>query len=358
MKILFGYLTQQYRGGTKFQLDFARHFDRVEVGFVTSNAHVEYEEMARAIGPIHVIPPTKKVFARIRALSALAQEYDIIYLNKAALNPIENGIIRRAGFKRVVYHSHSTSKESGNPIVRFLYTAMHRLSRVSVSRSADKLYACSDAAGRWLFGDKNADRFTVVNNGIEVERYRFDPSVRARVREELGLSGRVVLHVGAFMPVKNQAYLIEAFSHLHADDPDTTLLLVGDGALASEAKQQVESLGLTDSVRFLGYRNDVDKLMQAADIFVLPSLFEGLPFVAIEAQAAGLPCVITASSTPQVQITDVCELFDVQRPAEELAVRMREWLCVERCDTADAVIAAGFDLKNCVKSLEDELYNL
>lgn len=358
MKILFGYLTQQYRGGTKFQLDFAENFDHTEVGFVTSNQHVDYEDRVKQIGKIHVIPPTKKIFKRIKALKELAEEYDVLYLNKAALNPIEQFIIKRAHFKKTVYHSHSTCKESKNPVIKWAYTFVHRISRVSVAKSADKLYACSNEAGIWLFGKKNRDKFTVVNNGIDVEKYRFNHETRQRLREELGLKGKTLLHVGAFVPVKNHTYLVEAFSELKNCVPDSELLLVGDGELKGEVQSKVEQLGISDSVHFLGYRNDVDSIMQAADIFVLPSVFEGLPFVVLEAQAAGLPCVVTDKVSPIAKVTEFYTEIDTSSSPKVFAEILAEYLNPERVDTADTLIKAGFDLKTCARNLENEIENL
>lgn len=355
MKVLLGYLTQQFRGSIKFQLDFASHFRDVEVGFVTSNPHVDYEEQARAIGPIHVIPPTKRFAARLQALKALAQEYDVIYLNKATLNVFENFLVRKAGFRKIVFHSHSTGKDCKNPLIKGVYHALHYVSRIGVSRWCHRMYACSPAAGNWLFGPRNANRVTIVNNGIDVARYRFDPAVREKKRRELGITQKTVLHAGAFSGVKNQGYLVRAFAALHQQDPDTVLLFAGDGELRQVVEQQVCDLHLTDCVRFLGYRTDVPELMQAADLFVLPSTTEGLPFVAIEAQAAGLPCILTAVASPQTKATAICEFFDVTLPPVVLAQRMAAVLAQPRRDTADEVIAAGFDLQHCAHDLETDL---
>ena len=358
MKVLFGYLTQSFRGSIKFQLDFASNFKDLEVGFLTSNPHVDYEERVRLLGPIHVVPPTKKFIQRLNAMKDLAKQYDVIYLNKATLNVVENYIVKKAGFKKIVFHSHSTGKDCKNPLVKFLYHAIHVFSRIGISKIYDRMYACSVPAGKWLFGKKNSDKVQVVNNGIDVDFYRFNPTVREKMRDELGLSGYGVLHVGAFSAVKNQGYLVDAFSLLHQEFPNSTLLFVGDGELIDNVKNKVINLGLESAVRFLGYRNDVNKIMQAADLFVLPSTIEGLPFVAIEAQAAGLPCIITSVATPQTKVSGICSFYDVNNPAVDLCVLMKEKLKTTRCDTADEVITAGFDLKSCAYNLELDIKSM
>lgn len=355
MKLLFGYLSKQFRGGTKYQLDFASNFEHSKVGFVTSNTQVDYEDTVKQIGPIHRIPPTRKVKERIDALKALAKEYDILYLNRATLNFVEFYIVKKAGFKKIVYHSHSVGKDCKNRIIKLMYTIMHMISRPFVAGIADKMYACSDPAGKWLFGKRNRSRVKIINNGINVEQYRFNAAVRERVREELALTGNVILHVGSFSAVKNQEYLLKAFAVLHEQLPESTLLFVGDGELLDHVKKQSAILGLNSSVRFLGYRNDVFNIMQAADLFVLPSKIEGLPFVAIEAQTAGLPCIITSVATKQTKVTDICEFYNINNAPEKLAAFMQKKLLVKRRDMADVVIEAGFDLKSCARNLEKEL---
>ncbi len=358
MKVLFGYLTMEFRGGTKFQLDFAENFKKMQVGFLTSNPHVKYEERAKKLGRIHVIPPTKQYKARLTALRKLAREYDILYLNKATLNPVELKMVKSAGFKRVVFHSHSTTKDVKNPLKKAVYYTLHYMARVGIDRVADRMYACSNEAGIWLFGKKNENKFTVINNGVNADKFRFNSELRSKKREEMGLSGFVILHAGAFSPVKNQSYLIEAFSVLCETMPNSILLLAGDGELVNRAKATAEMCNVSDKVRFLGQRSDVSELMQAADMFVLPSIKEGLPFSAVEAQAAGLKCIITDTASVQTKITDLLRFFDVSQPASALAEIIAKEADYERIDTYNDITTAGFNLKSCAEKLENELFAL
>ncbi len=358
MKVLFGYLSVEFRGGTKFQLDFAENFKNIQVGFLTSNSHVKYEERVRKLGQMHVIPPTKQYKDRLNALKELAREYDILYLNKTTLNPIEQRMVKSAGFKKVVYHSHSTAKDVKNPLKKAAYYMLHYMARTGIDKVADKMYACSNEAGLWLFGEKNKDKFTVVNNGIDADKFRFDPELRSKKREEMGLSDFTILHAGAFSPVKNQSYLIEAFSALCKTKPDSTLLLAGNGELMDHAKETAVRCGVSDKVRFLGQRSDMSELMQAADMFVLPSLKEGLPFSAVEAQAAGLKCIITDTASAQTKITDLLQFFDVSQPPSALAETIAKEADYERRDTYDDITNGGFNLKACAEKLENELFAL
>lgn len=358
MKILFGYLSVVYRGGTKYQLDFADAMTEAHAGFLTSNGVLPYEEKAAAIGPVYHIPPTRHFFRRLKALKALAEEYDILYLNKATLNPFELILAKTSGFRKVVVHSHATGKEVANPIERAAFYGMHWLSRPFVGLVADKFYACSRPAAQWLFGKKNGRKATVIRNGIDLGPYTFSPEVREETRRQLGVNGLCVIHVGTFSTVKNQGYLVRAFQIFHQRHPDSVLLLVGEGEMQDSVRQEVVDLGLQSAVRFLGQRSDVPTLMQAADLLVLPSLKEGLPFVAVEAQAAGLPCLITDATAPESKITDLCTLFSIGLSPEELCRLMETQIALPRRDTRQEIARAGYDLTACAEELEQQLQEL
>lgn len=355
VRILFGYLSVQYRGGTKYQLDFARHFRDCQVGFLTSNACLEYEEDVAAIGPIHRLPPTRQFFRRLKVLKRLSADYDILYLNRTTLLLPELLLAKWSGFRKVVFHSHATKKDCSNPLKRKLWSLLHYSSRLFVGLVTDVYLACSAEAGEWLFGKRRLPRVQVVRNGVDTDRFRFDSSVRADVRAELGLTGRTFINVAAFSYLKNQRYLVEAFAELHRQQPDTTLLLVGDGECRSAVEEQVKAFGLTGAVRFLGHRGDIERLLNAADVFVLPSLKEGLPFSAVEAQVAGLSCIVTDGASSETKILPNFQFFDVTQPAERLAQAMGNVETLPRETAVDQVIKAGFDLASCARDLEQNL---
>ena len=358
MKVLFGYLTFEYRGGVKFQLDFTKNFSNCEVGFITSNPHIKYEDEVLKIGKIHVIPPTKQYKQRLEALKKLSKEYDILYLNKATLNSFEQKMVKSAGFKKVVYHSHSTVEDVKNPLIRAGYYFLHYIARARINKDADKMYACSNEAGLWLFGEKNRNNFTVVNNGIDTDVFRFNPELREKKRKELGLSGFTIFHAGAFSAVKNQSYLIRAFAQFHKKYPRSQLLLAGTGELIDSARDTARELGVAQSVQFLGQRSDVNEIMQAADMLVLPSLKEGLPFAAIEAQATGLFCIITDTASKQTKATDLLEFYDVSQSSVKLCEMIEKNMNYTRYYTYEDIVKSGFDLKLCAQKLENELFAL
>ncbi|XRC40087.1 glycosyltransferase [Lactiplantibacillus plantarum] len=204
----------------------------------------------------------------------------------------------------------------------------------------------------------NSGEYTVINNGVDVDRFKYEPMIREEYRKKLGLNGKTaLLHVGRFVPAKNHTKLIEIFSQFHKMHPETVLLLVGEGELLGDVKKQVTKLGLDNFVRFLGLRKDIPALMSAADLFVLPSLYEGLPVVGVEAQASGLPCVFSESITQEVDILKGHNQFvDLSESESYWEKQMMELISksskFQRGAAAEQVAVNGYSLKSVAKQLE------
>ncbi len=353
MKILFGYLATNFRGGDKYQLDIAGAMPTAEVGFLTSNVKLNYEEKVTAIGPIHRIAPSRKFFKRLSQLKALAKEYDVLYLNMSTTHPIELLLVKLAKFRLVIFHSHATSKNLPNPIERAMFLMLHKISLAFEKYVVDLKYACSQSAADWLFGQKGAADAKIIPNGINLDKYRYSAKIREALREKMGIKGELIIHIGAFSIVKNQGYLIKAFRDFHKKHPNSVLCFVGDGEFRSDIQRSAEDLG--EAVKFLGLRNDVNELLQAADLLVMPSFREGLPFVIVEAQAAGLPCLVTSTAAKECRITELCDFIDITLPPEELSRRMENQIRSERCDTRFDPNMMNYDLKAIAARIENEL---
>ena len=172
---------------------------------------------------------------------------------------------------------------------------------------ATDYFACSELAGRWLFGDKTFEqgKVTIINNAIDLDKFKYDEKVRKEKRKELNINDDtlVVGHIGRFVAQKNHTFLIDIFSELHKKEKNSILLLIGQGPLIGEIKQKVETLGISDSVKFLGQRDDVNELYNAMDLFLFPSLYEGLGMVLIEAQANGLPCIASTEVPKNARVS-------------------------------------------------------
>ena len=197
-----------------------------------------------------------------------------------------------------------------------------------------------------------------MNNAIDADEYVYNQAISEEMKKELGVSGKTVIgHVGRFFAQKNHVFLIDIFKQIHDKNPDTVLLLVGGGelddSLKNQIKEKVKALGLEDAVKFLGVRSDVERVIQAFDLFLLPSLFEGLPVTMVEAQAAGLPCVISDKVPKDCDITGNVKVVGLEEDVDIWADTVLEYVNnYERKDTSELIKKAGFDIKENALWLE------
>lgn len=234
-------------------------------------------------------------------------EYKVIHGHVRSTASIYLKIAKKHGLV-TISHSHNTSSGKG------LSAIVKNVLQYPIRYTADYLFACSKTAGIWLFGEKacKKENFFILNNGIDTDKFVFNEDVRLRKRRELNIEDKFVIgHVGRFHPQKNHTFLIEIFNEIHKRNNNAVLLLVGEGDLINYIKNKVDNIGLRNSVIFAGNRSDVSELLQAMDIFVFPSLHEGLPVTMIEAQASGLPCVISDKITREVKITDLVKYLSI-----------------------------------------------
>ena len=251
---------------------------------------------------------------------------------------------KRGGARAALPHSHNTTCNM---------KTLDKLLRGVFYRTGTDNIACSVAAGEWLFPNRP---YTVLNNAIDTERFRFSAAMREETREQLGLSQSefVFLHVGAFNEQKNQAFLLEAFEKLLAQKPDARLLLVGDGARRASCEARAEALGIRRQASFLGLREEIPALLSAADAFALPSLHEGLPLTLVEAQCAGLPCVVSDRVTREAALTGMVTFSPIEH-AQAFADAMAGTERTRREAASAAAIArageAGYDVSQNAEAL-------
>ncbi len=259
---------------------------------------------------------------------------------------------RKAGVQKIILHSHAAGIDGGS---RRLKAALHRLCRGALRRNATDFAACSDVAAAWMYPGLDASRVRMVVNGIEVDRFAWDPAVRRRIRGELRLEDAFVVgHVGRFAYQKNHEYLLEAFAAMRRRIPNARLLLVGEGVLFDETREKAERLGVAGDVIFYGASRDVGGLMQAMDLFALPSRFEGLPVVGVEAQAAGLPVLFSDRITRQAGLTEGVRFLPIDDASAErwgeAARNVAEGPAWDRAKGCERVRRAGFTIENTVRA--------
>lgn len=293
-------------------MNYYRHIDRsrVQFDFIVDedSALVPRDEIESLGGRVFVVPPYQQLPRYMRELEALFRRegWLIVHSHVNALSVFPLRAAKRAGVPVRIAHSHSTSGKGEHA-----KNAMKAVLKTQANRYPTHRLACSEYAGEWLFG-KGAD-FDVLYNAVDLDRYLFDAEARAQARADLGLVGGqfAVGHVGRFVPQKNHRFLIDTFAKLVKLRPDSILLLVGSGEAEALAENWAVEREVAGKVRFLGQRADVDSLYQAFDAFALPSLYEGLCLVGVEAQAAACPCVLSDRITREVDVTGTCEFLPI-----------------------------------------------
>lgn len=345
------------RGGAETMImNLYRNIDRsrVQFDFVehTSERAVFDDEIEQLGGRIYHCPKftVKNYFAYKKWWDEFFKthggDYKIVHGHIGSTAPIYLGVAKKYG-KYTIAHSHSSGTD--HSLKHFAYDILSYNTR----NIADSFFACSKPAGQDRFGSKT--EFQVLNNAIDTQQYIFSKSVRDEVRKELGLTNEFVLgHIGRFGKEKNHDFLIDIFAQIKKENPNAKLLLVGDGDEKNNIKNKVHQLQLDDSVIFTGVRSDVNRLLQAMDIFVFPSLFEGLPVTMVEAQASGLPCVISDKVPDECIITDnLVTVKNLSDSAEDWAEHILSRTNAVRTDTSDQVKAHGFDISETSKWLEE-----
>lgn len=261
---------------------------------------------------------------------------DILHLHVNTLSYIQPIKLALERGIRVVVHSRSSSSPDK------LHTRMLHRRHFNNLKSRDVTrVAVSQTAGEWLHGDQ---RFTVIFNGIDTRRFSYDPESRSRLRRELGLSDELLIgQIGSFIPVKNHEFSLEVLAHLVDRVPRTKMVFVGSGATKSRIEEESGRLGLSGNTIFLGTRSDVPQLLSCFDAFLLPSLYEGFPNVALEAQTAGLPTYISDAVTQEVRATSLCTYLPLTAgPTRWADAILNNPNGVERELAGSLVFTAGF----------------
>lgn len=284
---------------------------------------------------------------------AKSNRYDCIHIHASdALEAFAYYLSVKAFCDNIIIHSHSTGVMRDSAVKAGIKFAFHKICRrLLVGKKIIRL-ACSEKAGRWMYPEKY--KFTIVNNGIETSKFIYNSFVRAEKRNELGIENKFVVgHIGQFNHVKNHVFLIDIFNEIYKKNTNAVLLLIGNGKLEDEIKDKVHNLCLDDVVIFYGTTPNVNELYQAMDCFVLPSHFEGLGIVNIEAQAAGLKLLCSDTVPKEAKITELLEYMSLSEPTEKWADKILSYNDgYERRDMMEEIKQAGFDIKASAKQLE------
>jgi len=261
-------------------------------------------------------------------------------------------ICRLAGVNKIIVHSHNAQNLSISPVRRGINFICRKLSNVIVT----KKLACSSEAAKWMFG--TTSNVYDVKNGIEVENFTYNKYVREQIRRELGISEEVLVlgSVARFHKQKNHTFILRVLKTLVDIRPNVLLITVGEGALERQIRELAKELGISDKVLFLGTRTDIPQLLQAMDVLVMPSLFEGLPIAGIEAQASGLKCLVADTISRELDITGNVEFLRLIE--EEWVQSLSTFGEYERHDMTKSIVAAGYNIRYTAELIQEILCSL
>lgn len=337
----------------------------IDIASIERFVHPEnVQELEKCGATVHYIgyegSKWKKQIVCYRNLKALLKKeaYNYVHIHADVANKLlVSGLAaKHAGVSHIILHSHSSGVEGGHRKAKMVF---HKACRRLLKNIGTQYAACSRIAADWMFPNIRPERVTIINNGIDLERFRYSPAVRERVRKELGIHDELLLgHVGRFGYPKNPEYLIRIMSEVRKRKLNAKLLLVGQGPMENEIRELVRQENLEDQVRFFGPTKRVHDLMQAMDVFLLPSRFEGFPVVGVEAQAAGLPVVFSDQITRDAGLCSNVMFLPI---AEEAVPRWMDAITElsrkPRTDNVALLKNKGFSIEGMVRSFE-ELYGV
>lgn len=355
MKILMSGMSWGKGGKEAYIVGLTRKL--VELGETVDFLTVDYpmayeEEMVERGCKVHHVPqrsesPRKHV--RAIRLVLRSEGYDVLWSHKTTLSSVEDlDEAKRLGVPIRIAHSHAT-ENMGN-----MFTAvMHSLNRKRIKGIATDFYACSARAGEYFYPASVS--FEVKQNAFNIHKFSYDCQKREEIRHDLGIGESFVLvHVGHLSPVKNHQKILHVFKEICECKQDSTLLLCGDGDLRESLKRLAKDLGIDHRVRFLGVRNDIPAILSASDAFIFPSFHEGLPYAVLEAQANGLPCVVSAGLDERILCVANATSLDLKEDNKRWAEACLQGKREPRSNV-QTLVELGYDIDTESSAIRDAL---
>lgn len=315
------------------------------------------EEIKKLGGNVYYVskPSLKAIWGNYKEFKKFfennASKYAAIHLHEVYLVHLFQYFKQKYGIKRLITHAHTTKYSDD-----YLRAIRNRLMCIGLKRCATDYFACSEAAGEFYYGKEAVacGRVKIIKNAIDIEKYKFNEKIRNKVRKELNIQRKFVVgHIGRMMPQKNQIFLLEVFKKVRKFEPDAVLLMIGDGPLKPKLENKIDELKLKESIVLLGIRRDVPDILMAMDIFLLPSLYEGLGVVAIEAQTTGLPCVLSDVVTREVNLGN-CSFISLNETVDKWATRILDIRKghIRRKGIIKEAKEFGYDIRSEVQAIE------
>lgn len=352
-------------GIESFIMNNYRRIDRTKVQFdflVLRNQKEFYDDEIKKMGGgkywvhsykgntlLRVFEETKKIYSFLKK-----NKYDIVHIHYTT--PLRAPYLfaaKKAGVQTRIYHSHSAYITGKSLLKKIIYSIM----RKSIYNWATHYFACSESAAKWMYNKKTLKNknVEVLFNGIDVKKFTFNTDKRKQIRRDLNIDDKFVLiNTGRFEEQKNQSFVVEVFKKFHEKEKNSCLLLLGTGDLVEKVKQKVKDYGLSKNVIFLGVKQNVSDYLSAADCYIMPSLYEGLPVAAVEAQCEGLPCVFSENITKEVKLCNNVSFLPLESPIEDWVSRVQIYMSVTREEDAPSKTKnEGYYIQDCAKKLQN-----
>lgn len=331
-------------GLASVMLNYYRSLDKkgLQIDFASTNTITPNlnEEIQKNGSKYYQLPKRKNIIGYWKAVKCLSRNYDVVHVHaNSSTAVIELSAAKAARVVKRIHHNHTSKTQ--HPVINAL---LHPFFKYSYTDAI----ACSQLAGDWLFGKNN---YKILRNAINIAKFEYNKDARVLIRNEFGIKEEdfVIGHIGKFMDAKNHEFLIKVFTEYHLKHPNSKLLLVGDGEWRSKVETWVADSGCADSIILAGLRSDIPAIVQAMDIFVFPSIYEGMPLTVLEAQASGLPCLISSNVTSDVNIGQDVKMKD-------LADGVKDW--ADSIDSFDYAISREVRCHNNYELITKAGYNI
>lgn len=359
-------------GAEQVVLNYYNAIDRENVQFdfflFKGSTCVPVEEIKAMGGRLFVLPTLKHPFRYMKTLKKLLSEngYDIVHCHLSTLSFPALRAAKKAGARVRILHNHSTSGGAREVLRNFAKQLFKPISK----HYATEFFACSGLAAKWMYGAKPQCGLTesvppvkivrVMKNAIDTEKFSYNEKKRSEVRGEFRIAGKTLVfgHIGRFCPQKNQMFLIDVFIEILKQHKNSVLIMAGEGEDKELIKARVIAAGIQDKVIFAGQRSDPDRLYSAFDCFLLPSNYEGLPVVGVEAQCAGLYCLFSDKITREAKISDSVQYMSLKTSPEDWACAAISFAKLRNKNGVQQITDAGYDINEAAKELEQYYLSL
>lgn len=360
-KILVFGITDNPGGVESVIMNYYRKIDRskIQFDFLCNTQNVAYEDEIRRLGgTIYRITARSKNRIKYKKdmksfFEKHAIDYSIVWVNVCSLANIDYLIYaKKYNIKTRIIHCHNSQNMDSK-----LRCVLHFINRFRIGKYANNFWTCNEKSNQWFYGKNiiKKKKIIVVNNAIDTKQFKFNKSVRDKYREDLGIKDKLVIgHVGRFHFQKNQLFLLDVFNEIQKKESNSILLLIGQGEDKEKIVNRIKELNLEKKVKLLGIRDDINKLMCAMDVFLFPSLFEGLGIVLIEAQATGLPVVSSCDNTPaSVKLSDNFKFLSLNDSVDKWVEAVMSFKQSKRNSNNEFIKNSNYDINDEVKKMED-----